>query len=248
VAPILVTGGTGVLGRAVVRRLTSAGVATRVLSRRAGDVRADLETGEGLAAAVAGVDTVLHLATTLRGGRDVTITRNLLAATGADRHVVYVSIVGVDAIPLGYYRGKLAAERLVEQVPHTILRATQFHDLLRTLFAAAAKLPLMPVPALRAQPVDVRDVAARLAGLAGGEPQGRVPDFGGPETRTLPDLAAEYLHATGRRRLRVPVRLPGATFRAYRTGANLTSGASGGTITFTEHLRSQAVGAWQAER
>lgn len=238
--PILITGGTGTLGRAVVTGLAAAGRPVRVLSRRPGpdQVVGDLVTGRGLPAALSGVDTILHLATTLRGRGDVTATRNLVAAAKDVRHLVFVSIVGVDRIPLGYYRGKLAAEELVRAVPHTILRATQFHDLIARILAGAAKVPLvLPVPALRVQPVDVRDVATRLAELARGEPLGRAPDLGGPRTRTFAELATEFLLATGRRRTRLPVRLPGRTFRAYRDGHNLVPpGNPTGTITFGDYL------------
>jgi uncharacterized protein YbjT (DUF2867 family) len=238
--PILVTGGTGTLGRAVVAELTAAGLPVRVLSRRPGPDRvvADLVTSPALSDALSDVDTIVHLATTLRGGRDVTATRNLVAAATGVRHLVFVSIVGVDRVPLGYYEGKLAAEELVSTVPHTILRATQFHDLVHTMLAGAAKVPpLMPVPALRAQPVDVRDVAVQLAELAQGPPRGRAPDFGGPEVHSLTELAAEYLRATGRRRKQLPIRLPGKAFRGYREGGHLAApGSPTGTITFAEYL------------
>jgi uncharacterized protein YbjT (DUF2867 family) len=233
--PILVTGGTGTLGRAVVRQLTDAGHDVRVLSRR---TSSDLVTGKGLAAALADVDTVVHLATTLRGRRDVTATRNLVDAATDIRHLVFISIVGIDRIPIGYYRGKLAAERIVAERPHTILRATQFHDLIRTLLAGAAKLPIMPIPKLRAQPIDVRDVAARLTELATGDPQGRVADIGGPETKPLRELADVYLRATKKRRPKVEFSLPGKAFRGYREGGNLVPGAPMGTITFERYLKS----------
>jgi uncharacterized protein YbjT (DUF2867 family) len=234
---ILVTGGTGTLGRAVLRTLTDAGTPARVLSRRAGPglVQGDLVTGNGLTTALAGVETVLHLASTRRGRSDVVATRNLVAAAGHVRHLVFVSIVGIDRIPIGYYEGKLAAERLVAEVPHTILRATQFHDLVRQLLAGLAKLPVMPVPAIGAQPVDVRDVAERLVELAQGEPRGRAPDFGGPEALTFDAMATAYLRATGRRRPRFSFRLPGQVFRGFRDGANLVE-KPGGTITFAEYL------------
>ncbi|MFC7614418.1 NAD-dependent epimerase/dehydratase family protein [Actinokineospora soli] len=165
--PILVTGGTGTLGRAVVRDLTAAGHDVRVFSRRTGG---DLVTGKGLPEALADVETVVHLATTLRGPRDVRATRTLVDAATDVRHLVFVSIVGIDRIPIGYYRGKLAAERIVAERPHTILRTTQFHDLVKAILAGMAKLPVMPIPKLRAQPIDVRDVAARLTELATGDP------------------------------------------------------------------------------
>ncbi len=239
VAPILITGGTGTLGRAVARSLTEAGHPVRVMSRRTGDnhVVADLVTGHGLEQALTGAETIVHLATTLRGRRDVTATEHLVAAAPRGAHLVFVSIVGVDRVPMGYYRGKLAAERVVERVPHTILRATQFHDLVRALCAGAAKLPVMPIPAIRTQPVDVRDVAKRLVELVGAGPQGRVDDFGGPEVRDLPDLAREYLTATGKRRRLLPVRLPGKAFRGYREGGHLAPTHAAGTVTFADYLR-----------
>jgi uncharacterized protein YbjT (DUF2867 family) len=129
---VLVTGGTGTLGRPTVERLRAAGHTVRVLSRRTGPdlVSGDLNTGEGVAAAVDGVDLVVHLATGL-GKRDVQQTRNLLAAAPTTTHVLSMSIVGIDRNPLPYYRHKLEAERLVEsRTAFTILRATQFHELL----------------------------------------------------------------------------------------------------------------------
>lgn len=231
--PILVTGGTGTLGRAVVRELTAAGREVRVLSRGTGG---DLVTGQGLAAALTDVDTVVHLATTLRGRRDVIATRNLVDAATDIRHLVFISIVGIDRIPIGYYRGKLAAERIVAERPHTILRTTQFHDLIRTFLAGAAKLPVMPVPRIRVQPIDVRDVATRLTELATAAPRGRAPDMGGPEVKPLRDLADEYLRATGKRRAKAQFSLPGKVFRGYRDGANLVPGTPAGTITFERFL------------
>jgi hypothetical protein len=141
-------------------------------------------------------------------------------------------------VPLGYYRGTLAADQVIAESgpPYTVLRTAQFHDLIRTMFAGAAKLPVMPVPAIRAQPVDVRDVAARLADLTLGEPQGRASDLGGPEVRDLPGLAREYLTATDRRHPLLPVRVPGRAFPAYRDGGNLAREHADATITFAANL------------
>jgi uncharacterized protein YbjT (DUF2867 family) len=240
--PIVVTGGTGTLGRPLVERLRASGQQVRVLSRRPGPERAvaDLLTGEGVEAAVAGAGTIIHCATTIRGAKDVRATENLLAAaTAAGRpHLVYISIVGIDQLPVGYYRGKLAAEQLIERsgLPYTILRATQFHDLLCTAFGMLAKLPVLVVPAIRCQPVEVGEVATRLAELATGEPLGRVADFGGPRVLPLTELARAYLTATGRRRAVLGIRLPGKTFRAATAGENLTPDHADGTITFDSYL------------
>ncbi|MFJ5234318.1 SDR family oxidoreductase [Kitasatospora sp. NPDC088391] len=244
--PILVTGGTGTLGRAVVRRLLSRGCQVRVLSRRAhtpgehGWAVGDLVTGRGLDAALAGARTVVHCATT-NGKRDVDATRRLVEAARAagTEHLLYVSIVGVDEVPLGYYRAKARCERLVAEsgLGWTVLRATQFHDLVLRMLDGLAKAPVLLVPrGVAFQPVDVRDVAERLADLAEGAPAGRAADFGGPAARPVEALAAEFLRARGRRRpvLRVPV--PGGAVKALRAGRNLVPGPAGGRITFEEFL------------
>ncbi|PPK62214.1 NAD(P)H-binding protein [Actinokineospora auranticolor] len=234
---VLVTGGTGTLGRDVVRALPDA----RVLSRSGAGVRGDLLTGEGLEEALSGVTAVVHCATTL-GRKDIPATENLIAAMrqAGSPHLVYISIVGVDRVPLPYYRTKLATELLVEDsgLPYSILRATQFHDLIAKLFAK--QRALLFYPACDFQPVDTGIVAARLADLAIGPARGRVADLGGPTVWPARDLAAQYLAAKGRKALKVPVRLPGATFAAYRRGDHTTPEHADGTVEFTDYLSGDA--------
>jgi uncharacterized protein YbjT (DUF2867 family) len=130
---ILVTGGTGTLGRQVTARLLDRGAAVRILSRgehaSGADteyVRGDLATGDGLAAAVSGVGTVVHCASSRTG--DAGAARKLVrvAAGSSVSHVVYISIVGSDVITMGYYRAKVEAERAIVEsgLPWTTLRAT----------------------------------------------------------------------------------------------------------------------------
>ncbi len=136
---ILVTGGTGTLGRVVVRDLLAQSVPVRVLSRqpkpndaRAAWVVGDLRTGDGIDEAVTGIDTIIHCAS---GRGDVEAARQLLHAAekATCSHVVFISIVGVDRIPLGYYKSKHQVERLIESsgIPFTIVRTTQFQISLR---------------------------------------------------------------------------------------------------------------------
>ena len=252
---ILVTGGTGTLGRHVVPRLRNAGCPVRVLSRNAHEaadgieyVTGDLLKNEGIQAAVDGAGIIVHCA----GGRkgDDEATRNLAAAASraGARHLVYISVVGADRIPVvsgadramfGYFGFKLAAERVItgSGVPWTTLRATQFHDLSLTVAEQLAKLPAIPVPAgVRFQPVDTGEVAARLVELALGAPAGLVPDMAGPRVYTMADLLREYLRARGKRRLLVPVRLPGQAARAVRAGANLAPDRAVGRRTWEDFL------------
>ncbi|MDD7967254.1 SDR family oxidoreductase [Actinomycetospora lemnae] len=234
---VLVTGGTGTLGRALVPLLDG----PRVLSRREGPGRVvgDLATGEGLDAALAGVGTVVHLASRPTG--DATATARLVDAArraGAE-HLVHISIVGADRIPLPYYREKVRSEQLVEGsgLPWTILRATQFHDLLAMLFRATARVGVLPVLAGTSfQPVAVGDVAARLADLVTGAPSGRAPDLGGPEVRAMDDLARTWARATGTRRPVLPLRLPGAIARGFRDGLHLAPEHADGVVTFEQYL------------
>ncbi|MEU3978741.1 NAD(P)H-binding protein [Streptomyces sp. NPDC026672] len=230
--PILVTGGTGTLGGHVVPLLRAAGHDVRVLSRHARpsadgvhQVTGDLLSGDGVEAAVAGTTTVLHLAGGPKG--DDVATRNLVrAATAAGvRHLVYISVVGADRVPLAWLRAKLEAERAVagSGIPWTTLRAAQFHDLALTMVEKMTLLPVLPVPGgLRLQPVDAREVATRMAELTLGEPSGPVPDLTGPRVYDIRALAAPYLRLRGKRRPALPVRIPGKAGRAYRAGANLT--------------------------
>ncbi|MET8544293.1 NAD(P)H-binding protein [Kitasatospora sp. NPDC004799] len=244
---VLVTGATGTLGREVVRLLVARGVAVRGLSRRArggGDgvewVVGDLVSGAGIAEAVAGVEVVVDCATTQRKA-DLAGVRTLVARAreAGVRHLVYVSIVGIDRVPLGYYRTKLACERVVREsgLGWTVLRATQFHDLLLRIFDASARLPVLPVlSGVGFQPVDVREVAAAVAELAGEEPAGFAPEVGGPRVRSYRELAEAYLRAAGRRRPLLPLRLPGAVGRGLRSGGNLTPDRAVGRGTFEEAL------------
>jgi uncharacterized protein YbjT (DUF2867 family) len=174
---VLVTGGTGVLGRRVVERLGSEGIRARVFSRsgRPCTIRGDLLTGEGLEPAVQGVDTIIHCASSpFRKARQVDVegTGRLLevAAEAGVSHLAYISIVGIDrATSYPYYRIKLETERVVEAapVPHTILRATQFYDLVLMVMRFLDRLPLMVVPrGFLGQPIDAGEVAGRLVELA----------------------------------------------------------------------------------
>ncbi|RIV41542.1 SDR family oxidoreductase [Micromonospora radicis] len=248
--PILVTGGTGTIGRLVIPLLGAAGHPVRSLSRRGGadspgveQVVADLATGAGVDATVRDVEVVLHLA----GGRqgDDQLARTLArAARRADvRQLVFVSVTGADRVPLAWLRTKLAAEQAVADsgVPWTTLRAGQLHELTLTLVRKLAALPVVPVPGgMRLEPVDGREVAARLVELTLAAPAGLVPDLAGPQVYELGELVRGYLRATDRRRLLVPVRIPGRAGRAYRAGANLARrGATRGTRAWTEFLAEQ---------
>lgn len=254
-APVLVTGGTGTLGRLVVPRLRDAGCDVRVLSRRPQTaaigveyVVGDLATDEGIDAAVAGVRTVVHCAGSAKG--DDVKARSLVraAARAGVTHLVYISVIGADRVPIvsradrgmfGYIGAKRAAEELIagSGVPFTTVRAAQFHDLILTVAEQMAKLPVLPVPGgIQAQPIDAPEVADRLAELALGRPAGLVEDLGGPRIYSMADLIRSYLKATGRHRPMMSLRLPGKAARAMREGANLAPERAVGRRTWEDFL------------
>jgi uncharacterized protein YbjT (DUF2867 family) len=255
-SPILVTGGTGTLGRFVVRRLHDAGYDLRVLSRRSHEAKdgiefmtGDLATGEGIEPAVDEVETIVHLAGSAKG--DENKTRNLVRAASSQTrlpHLVYIPVVGVERIPIdsrvdramfGYFASKWAAEKVVKDsgLPWTTLRATQFHEGMLAVARQMVRLPVLPVPVgFCFQPVEADEVASRLVELTLGEPSGLVPEMGGPRIYGAAELLRGYLRATKRWRLIVPIWLPGKAARAFRAGANLAPEQAVGHRTWEEFL------------
>ncbi|MGP3967317.1 SDR family oxidoreductase [Streptomyces sp. 6N223] len=223
---IAVAGGTGTLGRRVAAELAARGHEVRVLSRTSGAWRVDLSTGEGLAQALAGCHVVVD-ASNERSARRARRTlvegsRRLLDAewyAGVGHHVC-VSVVGCDRVPMGYFRVKHEQERVVEEGPvaWSIVRATQFHELVAERFAAGGRWRVLPLPRARLAPVACAEVARVVAEVAAGEPLGKRREVAGPAVAELRDLARGWRSATGRRALVLPVPFPGRAGRALRAG------------------------------
>jgi uncharacterized protein YbjT (DUF2867 family) len=245
---VLITGATGTLGRKLVGAATEAGHHVRAMSRHSHVgytgvhwAQSDLLADTGVDAAVDGADVIVHCATQGTRDKDVASTKNLITAArrAGVAHIVYTSIVGVDRIPLPYYKTKLRVEHALEAsgVGHTVLRATQFHDLIKVIFSIQRFSPLLwTLRGVRFQPIDTRDVTARLVELIDCEPAGRVADIGGPAVHTHAELARMYLAARGGRRPVVQMPVPGRIGAGIRTGANLVPDNAAGTIGFAEYL------------
>ena len=250
---ILITGGSGELGRHVTPLLQAKGYTVRILSRspRREGIDPQLEwaqgqiaTGEGLANAMDEVDAIIHAASNAASPKKVDIdgTRQLIAAAKqADiQHLAYISIVGVDQHPMAYYQAKWQAEQLIEAsgLPWTILRATQFHSLLAKYFLPALfKLPWAFVPTdFQFQLMDVSEAAAGLAAAVEAGPSGRMKDIGGPEILTFGEAADLWLAATGQTRRYRHIHLPGKWAKAFREGVNTTPNNRDGKIVFQAWL------------
>jgi len=246
---VLVTGGTGALGRHVVTLLRNSGHRARILSRHpkghVDAVQGDLATGAGLVKAVAGMDAIIHAATQLTKlkATDVVGTRRLLAMGREEgiKHVVYISIVGMEDVAYPYYKAKLAAEAVVKEniVPWSILRATQFHTLMETFLGAFSKPPLIAAVPFnwQFQPVDPSEVAAKLVEVVTRDPAGMLPDFGGPEVRDFKGIATSWLKARKSTKRLVNLPMPMIRFsRQFAEGRLLCPDHKDGKITFEQYL------------
>ncbi|WP_147796239.1 SDR family oxidoreductase [Cellulomonas sp. Y8] len=247
---IAVCGGTGVVGRHVVRVAAERGHDVAVLSRSAG---VDVAGGPDAAvdAALAGADVVVDVlsTTTLSARRAVgffeATTRRLLAAEerAGVRHHVALSIVGIDGIEASYYAGKLAQERLVAAaaVPHSIVRAAQFHEFAGQIVARASLGPVTLAPRTLTRPVAAAEVAEHLVEVAEGGPVGRAPDLVGPRDDTLAGMIRRQSTHDGTGRRVLEMRLPGGYGAGLASGA-LRGGpeALRGRLTFDDWLRSPA--------
>ena len=205
---IVVIGGTGLIGSKAVAILRRGGHEVLAASPKSG---VDTITGEGLNEAVAGAQVVVDLANSPSfEDRAVleffeTSGRNLLAAEAAAgvRHHVALSIVGTDRTPdNGYFRAKVAQERLIEAsgIPYTIVRATQFLEFLGTIAASSADGNVVRLSPGLFQPIAADDVAAIVAEVALAAPRNGIVEIAGPERAPFDEIVARYLKAVGDRR------------------------------------------------
>ena len=255
---VLVTGGVGMLGSKVVKELTETGYSVRIMSRKRQPTnllsttewaQADLETGQGVANAVAGIDVVVHAASSpFKHTRQIDVegTRLLLelARVAGAAHVIYISIVGIDRIPYYYYRAKLAAEELVRNsgIPWSLFRATQFHYLVDLFFQAATKVPLVTLlpTDLQCQSIAESEVASRVCEIVVAGPRGRLADLGGPEVLTTGEMLHSWLKLRGMHRRVLPLHLPGKVAQGFRRGYNTCPDQPvRGRITWTEWVQSK---------
>lgn len=256
---VLVTGGAGMLGRKVAKELTARGFRVRIMSRKPQPpnvpsvmewAQADLESGQVIADTVAGVDVVMHAASSpFKHTRQIDVdgTRFLLeqARAAGVAHVIYMSIVGADRIPSDYYRAKLAAEELVQQsgIPWSLLRATQFHYLVDRFFQTVTKAPLvMLLPTdLQCQSIAESEVASCLCEITVAGPSGRLPDLGGPEVLTAGEMARIWLVRHGMHRRIVPFHVPGKVAEGFRRGDNTCPDQLvRGHLTWSEWLQTES--------
>ena len=202
---IVVIGGTGLIGSKLVPKLRELGHDVTAASRSSG---VNTITGEGLTEAFDGASVVVDVSNS-PSYEDApamaffeTSTRNMLAAevaAGVGHHVV-LSVVGTERLGAsGYFRGKIAQEKLIRHspIPYTIVHATQFFEFLTTIAAGATDGNTVRLPPVLFQPMALDDVASALARVAVGAPLNGVADIAGPEPFRLDELIRGVLADRG---------------------------------------------------
>ena len=257
---ILIIGGSGVLGSAVVHTLQTERIDFLTGSRnqlkkdsystvnQSIDIpwmHVDLVMGEGLSEALIGVDTVLHLASAPgKIGRDyfeTVTTRNLLKTLKQSdvKHLIYSSIVGVDTIQYSYYRAKREAEILIQEstIPYTILRATQFHDLVDFAISKLMSLPIGFIPKrLLDQPIDVEPVAQRLVQFAQRGPQQNIFKLGGPQILDAGTLTQVWMKYQKVSKPIIPIPTIGSLMKSFGKGEHTCPETAAGSKTWEAYL------------
>jgi uncharacterized protein YbjT (DUF2867 family) len=201
---IVVIGGTGLIGSKTVAILRQRGHEVVAGSPKSG---VNTITGEGLKEAMAGAQVVIHLANSPSFEDKAvleffeTCGRNLLAAEAAAdvRHHVALSIVGIDRTDNGYFRAKVAQEKLIEAsgIPYTIVRSTQFLEFLGGIAASSADGNMVRISPVLFQPIAADDVAAIVAEAALAAPRNGIVEIAGPERAPFNEIVGRYLKAAG---------------------------------------------------
>ncbi len=202
---ISVIGATGLIGSKVVDLLQGDGHDVVAASRATG---ADVLTGEGLAAALAGADVLVDLTNSPSFDDDPVMdffsrsSANLVAAAKQSGvgHYVALSIVGVDGLPdSGYMRAKVVQEKTITEsgLPYTIVRATQFQEFAAAIVGSLAVDDDVRVPDALIQPIAADDVAAEVARVTVADPANGVVNIGGPEKVSFANLARMVLAKQG---------------------------------------------------
>ena len=201
---IVVIGGTGLIGSKTVAILRQGGHEVVAGSPQSG---INTITGEGLKEAMSNTQVVIDLANSPSFEDKAVLEffetsgRNVLAAEAAAnvRHHVALSIVAIDRTDNGYFRGKLAQEKLVKAagIPYTIVRSTQFMEFLRGIADSSADGNIVRLPPILFQPIAADDVAANVADVALAAPRNGIVEIAGPERAPFNEIIARYLKAIG---------------------------------------------------
>jgi len=249
---VLVTGGTGDLGKSMTDHLLRENFEVSVLTSRESSLpgkdivlfKGNLATGSGLPTAAAGKDVIIHCASDSKNFEQVDIlgTQNLLNSLRREniRHFVYISIVGVDIADYPYYRAKHIVEKMISAsgIPYSIIRTTQFHSFILKMLESFLNRDdrVLRIPGqMRFQSIDTNEVAERLVAQID-EPAGLLPNVGGPEVLGFEQMAKSYLDMSGTNAVSEVADISGDRFELFRSGINLCPEHAYGKTTWKSFL------------
>ena len=250
---ILVTGGTGTLGKVVVNKLVNHNSDVSILSSKKNVKLPDgvklftgnLETGDGLDKAIKDVDVIIHCASNSKNyqGTDILGTKNLLEVINKKiHHFIYISIVGIDKSDFPYYLAKLEVEEMIQKsgIPYSIERATQFHNLVLFLiksFKIENSSSIIVPEGMKFQTIDIRDVADKLVKLAGENPIGKISELGGPQVLDIEEMTKIYLKSIKKEDIKIKLReVEDDLYNVFKSGINLCPENARGKITWEDFL------------
>lgn len=249
---ILITGSTGKLGSALIRQMKDSGYDIKLTSRRKPDnaeefkwVYSDLLSGEGLEEAIKDVEVIIHTATSpMKNTKDIEVLafEKFLKKLDHMKHFIYPSIVGIENIPFSYYKHKYEAEELLKMsnIPHTIVRATQFHSFVENLLLSKTFFKRYLIPGeIKFQSVDVDEFAHYLIHLIDKMPEKKTIEFGGPEILTLKRMAEQKIKINNESNKVISFPLPGKLYAALVEGKNTNPKIARGEITFEQYLKNK---------
>lgn len=226
---ILITGGTGLLGKAVCQILDGKSVpyqiATHQMQAPGDSVFMDLRTGEGMDQAVRNKKVILHLASDKKHpDYDVSGTIRLIDSIqkqGLSIHLIYISIVGVEELPMPYFKQKAQVEQIIVQsgLPYSILKATQFHEYVDNALSSFFRFGVGLLPKnILVQPVSVPVVADMMVDLCFGNPTYQIQSIGGPEVLTIEDIVTQWQQARQQSKKYISFSLWGKAGRKLKRG------------------------------
>ncbi|CAF4527044.1 unnamed protein product [Rotaria sp. Silwood1] len=261
---VLIVGGTGPVGQTLSKLFLSSQTPFLIGSRNpisinnendnvasqstSNWIHMDLTKNEGINKSIDDdVDTILYLASlpqaTTNDGQpiDITLTKNLLNSIQKKniKHLVYLSIVGVDKMPFSYYKGKLECERLIKEsgIPYTILRATQFHSLVEDFANYLLNYPMDTISKVaKIQPIQIEAVAMELAKIVKEPPLNSTYDIGGRKIYTMKEIADSLLEARPEKKPTVNMPIIDEILNGFAEGYNTCDNISLNSNTWEEYL------------
>jgi len=252
---ILVTGGTGTLGKEIVYQLIAKKYRPDILSSRispdlpagARILKGDLTEKNSLPEVIANAEIIIHCASNPRNSDKVDVegTRNLLEAVNYKKspHIIYISIVGANKSTYPYYQNKCKVEEMIQEskLPWSILRVTQFHDfvlyrIINSLEAGNESIFKIP-KGLKFQSIDVEDIAKYILNLVTHGPIMSIINLGGPQILSIEEMTKIYLNEIGKQDKVEEVLLEDDFYNIFMSGINLCPEDRIGFIRWKEFIR-----------